>query len=175
MNENNKDDSDDLVSYRVRGMKRPSAEPAQSSFEPPSEKEAKSRTDYRVDSSSNMSNFWNSDQPQDFLTQLLLQIFIERGVGAQQLNQYISQYMRSSRIRAPYKTNKDITSIRGNIVKELNRGSMPFRNFMSKLRLIRIMEMEFTVTLTDSRGYKTVHTKTCRDSTVRPEEDNELD
>ncbi|MEY6748620.1 hypothetical protein AB9A94_14590 [Escherichia coli] len=112
------------------------------------------------------NNFWTPTGRQDFLTEFLLQIYTERGIGANQLNSYITRHMRDVKKRHPDKTNKDISSIRGNVIKELNRGSMPFRNFMNKLRLIRAREVTFTISITDSVGYTTTHTKRYFDATI---------
>ena len=95
------------------------------------------------------NNFWTPTGRQDFLTEFLLQIST-----------------RDVKKRHPDKTNKDISSIRGNVIKELNRGSMPFRNFMNKLRLIRAREVTFTISITDSVGYTTTHTKRYFDATI---------
>lgn len=102
----------------------------------------------------------------DFLAQFLIKIYAEKGVGWDQLNNYISLHLRDVVARDPTRSSKDLGTARGNIMKELERGTMTWKNFVGKLRLIRIRDIDFQLTLTDDRGETTVHRASYLDSTI---------
>lgn len=95
--------------------------------------------------------------PNGVLSRLWRNMLDDLGINKSgKFDQLLNAYLRDGRNGIP-NNRKDITSARGNLVKELTKTQMTWKVFMKAMKFLQLTEIELTITATHANGRKTVH------------------
>jgi hypothetical protein len=94
--------------------------------------------------------------PNGVLSRLWRQILYDLGIGPNQFNLLMHDYLSDPRNGVP-NNKKDQTSMRGNMSKELWKPQMTWKVFLKAMRFLQLVKITFTVEAHHANGRITLH------------------
>lgn len=94
--------------------------------------------------------------PNGILANLYRKMLVELNVGPGRFSDFLREYVIDPRHGIP-QTQKDLTTARGNLMKELSRSGMTFKVFLKGLRFLQVRKLDFCVKCYYYPGTTSIH------------------
>ena len=94
--------------------------------------------------------------PNGILANLYRKMLVELDVGPGRFSDFLREYVIDPR-NGIAQTPKDLTTARGNLMKELSRSGMTFKVFLKGLRFLQVRRLDFCVMCYDYAGGTSIH------------------